>query len=451
MNFITRPFASLLISFYDLTGSYGWAILLFGLVVKLIMLPFQAKSTHASMRQSMLQPRQKDLERKYGNDKNKYSEELNKLYKDAKVNPLSGCLWSLLPFPILIALYALVRQPLSKLMGLAVDEITTLTTTLTNMGLYVAPAKADVYGEMTLANILTKNFDKVVSNPAVVDFADKLKAFNFEFCGMNMTDKPKLFFWNYFDQFGKLAAVLLFLLPILSAFFSWLQMKISSASTPKPDPKDEQAVAQAKSAQSMNTFMPLMSVYICFIMPAAMGIYWIEQSILGIFQSIALNKYFKKSIDEEMREFNEAQAKKDAELAAKRAETERLKAEGKMQQNVNTSKKRIERKERNDAEQDAAARRAAERAALGLEKELPASQVGNRRYARGRAYEENRFERMEAEALERERLAREQEEQRLADNVAARYSRGHAYDPNRYANETQETAVSVEEENDQNS
>lgn len=165
MNFITRPFASLLISFYDLTGSYGWAILLFGLVVKLIMLPFQAKSTHASMRQSMLQPRQKDLERKYGNDKNKYSEELNKLYKDAKVNPLSGCLWSLLPFPILIALYALVRQPLSKLMGLAVDEITTLTTTLTNMGLYVAPAKADVYGEMTLANILTKNFDKVVSNP----------------------------------------------------------------------------------------------------------------------------------------------------------------------------------------------------------------------------------------------------------------------------------------------
>ncbi len=451
MNFITRPFASLLMSFYNLTGSYGWAILLFGLVVKLIMLPFQAKSTHSTMRQSMLQPRQKELEKKYGNDKVKYQEELSKLYKDAKVNPMSGCLWTLLPFPILIALYALVRQPLSKLMGLAAAEVTTLTETLTKMGLYTAPAKTDAYAEMTIANILGKNFDAVVSNPAVVDFADKLKALNFQFLGMNMTDKPKLQFWNYFDQYGKMAAFLLFLLPFISAGLSWLQTKVATAYQPKPDPKDEQAMAQAKSTQSMNTFMPLMSIYICFIMPAAMGIYWIEQSILGIFQTIGMNKYFKASIDEEMREFNEAQAKKEAELSAKRAETERLKAEGKMTQNVNTSKKRLDRKERNDAEQDAAARRAAERAALGLEKELPASQVGTRRYARGRAYEENRFERMAAEKVEKARQEQEQQEQRMADNVAAGYSRGRAYDPKRYENEGQNTDAPVEEKNDQNS
>lgn len=450
MNFITRPFASLLMAFYNLTGSYGWAILLFGLIVKLIMLPFQAKSTHSTMRQSMLQPRQKELEKKYGNDKVKYQEELSKLYKDAKVNPLSGCLWSLLPFPILIALYALVRQPLSKLMGLAATEITALTGVMTDMGLYAVPAKADAYAEMTLANILGKNFDAIVANPAVADFAGKLKALNFQFLGMNMTDKPRLFFWNYLDQFGKLAAVLLFLLPFLSAGFSWLQMKIASAQQPKPDPNDAQAVAQANSAQSMNAIMPLMSVYICFIMPAAMGIYWIEQSVLAIFQSIALNKVFKKSIDEEMREFNEAQAKKEAELAAKRAETERLKAEGKMQQNVNTSKKRLDRKERNDAEQDAAARRAAERAAKGLEKEIPPSQVGTRRYARGRAYEADRFERMAAEKAAKERMAQEQLEQRMAANTAAGYGRGRAYDPDRYNNEGQSEAP-VEEKNDQNS
>ena len=450
MNFITRPFASLLLAFYNLTGSYGWAIILFGLVIKLIMLPFQAKSTHATMRQSMLAPRQKELEKKYGNDKQKYSEELSKLYKDAKVNPLSGCLWSFLPLPILIALYALVRQPLSKIMGLAVEEVNTLIETLAGMGLYTVPAKADAYAEMTIANILGKNFDAVVTNPAVVGFADKLKALNFQFMGMNMTDKPKLMFWNFFDQYGKLAAVLLFLLPFISALLSWLQSKVAMNYQPKPDPKDEQAVAQAKSTQSLNTFMPLMSIYICFIMPAAMGIYWIEQSVLGIFQTIGLNKYFKKSIDEEMREFNEEQARKEAELAAKRAETERLKAEGKMQVNANTSKKRLDRKERNDAEQDAAARRAAERERLGLTKELPASQVGNRRYARGRAYEPDRYERMAAEAAEKERLAREAEEARLAELSAAGYRRGRAYDPDRYKNEGQENAP-VEENNDQNS
>ena len=451
MTFITRPFASLLMAFYNLTGSYGWAILLFGLVVKLIMLPFQAKSTHSLMRQTMLQPRQKELEKKYGNDKVKYQEELSKLYTEAKVNPLSGCLWTLLPFPILIALYALVRQPLSKLMGLAAAEVTTLTETLSTMGLYTIPAKTDAYGEMTIANILSKNFSAVVSNPAVAGFADKLKALNFQFLGMNMTDKPRLFFWRFMDQYGTLAAILLFLLPFISAALSWLQGKISASYQPKPDPNDAQAVAQAKSTESMNTFMPLMSVYICFIMPAAMGIYWIEQSVLGIFQTIGLNKLYKASIDEEMREFNEAQAKKEAELAAKRAETERLRAEGKLQQNVNTSKKRLDRKERNDAEQNAAARRAAERAAKGLEKELPPSQVGTRRYARGRAYDPDRFERMAAEAAEKERLEQERWEQSVADNPSGNYSRGRAYDPNRYKNEAQETAAPVEEKNDQNS
>ena len=451
MKFITRPFASLLMAFYNLTGSYGWAIILFGLVVKLIMLPFQAKSTLASMRQSMLQPRQKELEKKYGNDKQKYSEELSKLYAEAKVNPLSGCLWSLLPFPILIALYALVRQPLSKLMGLAAEEVTALTEALSSMGLYTIPAKADAYGEMTIANILGKNFSAVTANPAVAGFADKLKALNFQFMGMNMTDKPKLMFWDFFDEYGKLAAVLLFLLPFISALLSWIQSKVATSYQPKPDPNDAQAVAQAQSTQGMNAVMPIMSVYICFIMPAAMGIYWIEQSILGIIQTIGLNKLFKKNIDEEMREFNEAQAKKEAELAAKRAETERLKAEGKMQQNANTSKKRLDRKERNDAEQDAAARRAAERERLGLTKELPPSQVGNRRYARGRAYDPERFERLAAQEAEKARRELQEREERIAANVAAGYGRGRAYDANRYENEGQETEAPVEEKNDQNS
>ena len=93
-----------------------------------------------------------------------------------------------------------------------------------------------------------------------------------------------------------------------------------------------------------------------------------------------------------MAEFNELQRQKNEELDRKRAETERLKAEGKTQVNANTSKKRLAAKERNDAEQRAAAQRAAERAAKGVEKEVPASQVGTRRYARGRAYVADRYE-----------------------------------------------------------
>ena len=402
MNLITAPFSALLMLFYNLFGSYGWAILAFGVVLKLITLPFQMKSTKSMMQNSMLQPRMKELEKKYANDKQKYQEELAKLYQEAKINPMSGCLWSLLPLPILIALYAVVRRPLSNLMGLAATEVTALTTLLSDMGLYTVPAKADAYVEMTLANVLHENFSAVVSSGAVASFADKLKDIDFNFLGLNLTMRPKVFFWNYADTIGMAAAIGLFLIPFLSALLSWLQSKVSQTTQPTASTgnanMDAQAQAQAQTSKSMMLWMPLMSVYICFIMPAAMGIYWIEQSELGIVQQLALNKLYKGQIDEQMAEFNAAQQAREAEIERKRQETERLRAEGKTQVNASTSKKRLAAKERNEAEQKAAARRAAERSARGLDKEIPASQVGNRRYARGRAYVEDRYENVQPAA-----------------------------------------------------
>lgn len=402
MNLITAPFSALLMLFYNLFGSYGWAILAFGVVLKLITLPFQMKSTKSMMQNSMLQPRMKELEKKYANDKQKYQEELAKLYQEAKINPMSGCLWSLLPLPILIALYAVVRRPLSNLMGLAATEVTALTTLLSDMGLYTVPAKADAYVEMTLANVLHENFSAVVSSGAVASFADKLKDIDFNFLGLNLTMRPKVFFWNYADTIGMAAAIGLFLIPFISALLSWLQSKVSQTTQPTASTgnasMDAQAQAQAQTSKSMMLWMPLMSVYICFIMPAAMGIYWIEQSVLGIVQQVALNKLYKGQIDEQMAEFNAAQQAREAEIERKRQETERLRAEGKTQVNASTSKKRLAAKERNEAEQKAAARRAAERSARGLDKEIPASQVGNRRYARGRAYVEDRYENVQPAA-----------------------------------------------------
>ena len=402
MNLITAPFSALLMLFYNLFGSYGWAILAFGVVLKLITLPFQMKITKSMMQNSMLQPRMKELEKKYANDKQKYQEELAKLYQEAKINPMSGCLWSLLPLPILIALYAVVRRPLSNLMGLAATEVTALTTLLSDMGLYTVPAKADAYVEMTLANVLHENFSAVVSSGAVASFADKLKDIDFNFLGLNLTMRPKVFFWNYADTIGMAAAIGLFLIPFISALLSWLQSKVSQTTQPTASTgnanMDAQAQAQAQTSKSMMLWMPLMSVYICFIMPAAMGIYWIEQSVLGIVQQLALNKLYKGQIDEQIAEFNAAQQAREAEIERKRQETERLRAEGKTQVNASTSKKRLAAKERNEAEQKAAARRAAERSARGLDKEIPASQVGNRRYARGRAYVEDRYENVQPAA-----------------------------------------------------
>lgn len=384
IDVIYRFLGSLLLTFCNAFGNYGWAILTFGLIVKLIMLPFQMKTKRSSLQTMLLQPRVKELEKRHKGNPQKYQEEVSKLYRDAKVNPMSGCLWTLLPFPIVIILYRAVRMPLSYMMNLAAAEQTTLTELLSNLGYYVMPTgRASVFEELKITEALHTHFQEIVSSSAVAEFAGKLKDINFNWLGLNLADTPSLNFWA---NGLKLAGFLLFLVPLVSAGLSVLQIKVGQAMQP---PQDEKA---AQSAKTMNLMMPLMSLWICFSMPAVMGIYWIEQSVLGIVQDLILNKIYKKKLDSEMSEFLAAERAREAELERKRAETERLKAEGKTQVNTNTSKRRLAAQERNAEDLRQAALRAADRAARGLEDSTPPSQVGTRRFARGRAYDPERFD-----------------------------------------------------------
>ena len=97
--YICIPFAWLLRALYELTSSYGWALVLFTVVIKLIMLPFQMKSKKSMMRMSRFQPMIKEIQTRYKNNQVKMNEELQRLYAEEGVNPMSGCLWSFLPFP----------------------------------------------------------------------------------------------------------------------------------------------------------------------------------------------------------------------------------------------------------------------------------------------------------------------------------------------------------------
>ena len=138
-----------------------------------------------------------------------------------------------------------------------------------------------------------------------------------------------------------------------------------------------------------------MSIWICFVMPAALGIYWIANSVLGMGRDYALTKIYKKQLDKEDAEKIAARSAREKELAEKHARTEKLKAEGKTEVNTNTSKKKLQQqnKQSNEERRKAAERaeREERRARLGIEIEKNDSQVGDRRFARGRAYEADRF------------------------------------------------------------
>ena len=156
----------------------------------------------------------------------------------------------------------------------------------------------------------------------------------------------------------------------------------------------------AATNKTMEIFMPLMSVWICFAMPAAMGVYWIANSVFGIARDFILTKIYRKKLLEEDTEWLERERKREEELEKKRKETERRKAEGTTTVNKNTSKKKLQAAEKQKSDELKAAAIAADRAErrerLGIEEaEVPASQVGGRRYARGRAYEPDRFGKQE--------------------------------------------------------
>ena len=386
---ITWPFAKLMVLFYNLTNSYGLALILFSLTVNLVLMPFMAKSKKSMMRTTRLQPRIQELQRRHEGNQQKLNAEMQKLYQEEGFNPASGCLWSLLPLFLLFPLYSIIRLPITRMMMADTSVVDSLSEIFTEQVSNLS-ARAAGYKEIILTNLAHANWSSIPEELKTKGLMD----INLNFLGVPLGDTPD---WRViFTGPWTWAAIGLFLIPFISAGLSWVSMKVSTAINPTT------ADAQSQSMnKSMNMMMPLMSVVFCFMMPAAMGIYWISNSVFGMARDYALTKYYKKQLDIEDAERLAARSQREKELEAKREETERLKAEGKTEVNANTSKKKLQASEKQKSEERKAAiirdERAARRERLGIkETEKPASQVGNRRYARGRAYVPDRYENPEA-------------------------------------------------------
>lgn len=372
--------------FYLLTHNYGIAVMLYAVLVNLILLPFMAKSKKSMMRTTRLAPKLKALEKRYNGNQQQYQQAVAKLYKDEKINPMSGCLWMLIPYPILIALYNVIRKPLTAMMMLSEDNVSALTKFL---GYEAATSgRASAYSQIGLADMIHNSWDKVIN--ALGDFGGKLIDLDYSFLGLNLGEQPTFRLWSvdWSNRAVWLPALGLFLIPVISALMSWLSMVISTKTTPQTDENTQ------RTNKSMMYVMPLISLWICFSMPAALGVYWIFNSVLGIARDYSLTKLFTKQMD--LEDIGRAEREREEEIARQKEETERKKAEGTTEKNRNTSKKKIQAnlKQQDDERKAAAERaeRAEKRKRLGIEDpEKPASQVGNRRYARGRNYDPNRY------------------------------------------------------------
>ena len=108
-------FAAVLAWFYALIPSYGLAIILLTLAVRILLLPLSIKSTRSMREMQVIQPEVKRLQKKYKNDRQKMNTEVMALYKEHGVNPFGGCLPLLLQMPVFIGLFYVVREPIKYL------------------------------------------------------------------------------------------------------------------------------------------------------------------------------------------------------------------------------------------------------------------------------------------------------------------------------------------------
>ena len=375
---ILSPFVWLLTFFYNIFDSYGFALIIFAVIVKLILFPFALKGKRSMIQMNMLQGKMQKLQKQYGNNPQRYNLEVQKLYEREKVNPMGGCLWSFLPLLILLPLYAIIRQPIKYMMGINSGEVLNQIAQVVNWN-SVAISNGWIreaaetfsnagYNQLYLASLITpENLDAVKA--AVGELGSRVFSLNFDFLGVvDLARVPALKFWAVE---GGLA---LFLLPVVSAGSSLLYSIISM----KTNAINQQA-AQAGNNASMKTMMvisPLISLWIGFSMPAALCLYWIAQNVLSMLQEFICGKLLKKDYEEAARK----QAEREQQEKEEEKEERRRKAEERArrieEEKLNKGKKKkTEKKHEDDVP--------------GIVKEY--SRVGIRQYARGRAYDPYRY------------------------------------------------------------
>ena len=362
MDIILKPFAMLLMFLYETFNSYGLALIIFGVITKIILFPVTLKSKKSMIQMNMLSGQMNKLKAQYGKDPQRYNAEVQKLYEREKVNPMGGCVWNLIPMFVLIGLYSIIRQPLTQMMGLPKEMLDTVSTMtgVANSGAYPQIAMVEALNNSSVLNAVKY---------ALGDAGANIQAMDFSFLGMNLSVIPT---WKFWEGGITLASILMFLLPIVSAAVSFVSMKVSFSTNQMK--KDQPANAQAEqTTKMMSWMMPVMSLWIGFTVPAGLSVYWVSQYIINMLSEVICGKMLKK----------------DYEAAAKAAEEAAILA--KEEEKRRKEEARLERSRR--IEEEKLAKKKGIKKAEDTEPSVNKadSREGLRAYARGRAYMPDRF------------------------------------------------------------
>ena len=299
-------------------GSWGWSMVVFTILVRLVLTPFDIKSRVSMRKTQKLQPQQMALQKKYANDKEKLNAKLAELYKKEHINPLSSCLPLLLTWPVIIAVFAAMRMVANKellmqLTQILNNEMPTLerwlwiknlwmpdslfTTALPDLNmLRQIPADQWLswfngldqsnlpvlikelglttasFDNKVLAETLQSIFEAVKQNPAYVEA---------------VAIKPGWTFNLLITQFSLVNQYNgLLILPILSAVSQIAMTKLMGTNQQQPAAQG----SGAGTGKFMQWFFPIFSMVICLSYSSAFALYWVAGNLVSSVQTLLINK-----------------------------------------------------------------------------------------------------------------------------------------------------------------
>lgn len=278
MGAISSLFGYLLNALYTVFNNYGIAIIVFSVILRVILIPITIKQQKSLKKSAELQEEMKEIQRKYKNNPEKLNQETIDLYKREKLSPFAGCFSSIIQIVIILSVFWLVSQPLTYMKKIDPNVISEYKTEIQESGEQAS------YLEIAIINKFGVEDDRV--------------SLNMDFLGLDLSKVPS----------GNLSDWTVYIIPVLYVISSIVSIKINNFMNSKKRDKtkaitdgnnnvvqNEPNELEAMEAMNKNMMymLPLMSVFIAFIAPLGLALYWFISNVLVIIEKLIIDIYMK--------------------------------------------------------------------------------------------------------------------------------------------------------------
>ena len=275
MNFLyilAWPLGYVMELIYNIIPNYGWDLILFTLLIRLLSIPLSLKQQKNMVRMTAFQPMIEEIQKKYKDKPEKQQEELARLQQDYGYSPTSGCLPMFLNFFVMFGVIGVVYEPLNRIFHIGNDLLTAAGEALTNLGIQFTMVTRDnliieqvLAGEPTVTGIFSAS-----QLETITEFSRHM-----DFFGIDLTRVPQ-----YSLSAENLPLLIFPVLALITSFIStWYSMNSSGQ--------------KLQGSMKVTMYlMPLMYIFFCFTVPTAFSLYYVISNVVMMIQSAVLKKIY---------------------------------------------------------------------------------------------------------------------------------------------------------------